>query len=77
MFRYVCFLNRKEGQKDLDALFGKAKYQEMRRNFSGALELINQAVVAYPKLVPAIIEKMKILLALQNWEEAVDVAQRF
>ena len=34
--------NRLEGPRDIDALFGKAKFYEMRRNFSGALELINQ-----------------------------------
>lgn len=67
---------RKPGTKDLDALFGKAKYQEQRRNFSGALDLVNQAVVSYPNFLPAIVEKMKILLALQNWEETVEVAQR-
>ena len=64
------------GTKDLDALFGKAKYQEMRRNFSGALELVNQAVVIFPNYLPSLIEKMKLQLALRNWEECVDAARR-
>ena len=73
----ICLIYlSQEGTKDLDALFGKAKYQEMRRNFSGALELVNQAVVAFPNYLPSLIEKMKLQLALRNWEECVDAAHR-
>lgn len=63
--------------KDIDALFGKAKYMETRRNFSSALDLISQAVVAYPNFLPALIEKMKVQLALQDWEQTIETAQRF
>ena len=58
-------------------MFGKAKFLEMRRNFTGALELINQAVVSYHNFVPALIEKMKIQLALQDWEQTREVADRW
>ncbi len=63
--------------KDIDALFGKAKYNEMRRNFSGALDVISQAIVAVPNFLPALIEKMKLQLALQDWEQTVETAHRF
>ena len=62
--------------KDIDAILGKARYQQNRRNFSGALELINQLIVAYAGFVPGVIEKMKVLLSLQNWDEALDAANR-
>ena len=48
----------------------------MRKNFTGAIELINQALVAFPNYVPSLIEKMKLQLALKNWEECIDTAQR-
>ena len=97
--------NRLEGPRDIDALFGKAKFYEMRRNFSGALELINQVnfrnfafsgrlvmlcfahfdeaftgtfyFSAGCGFVPALIEKMKIQMALQDWEQTVETAHRF
>ncbi|ELU05036.1 hypothetical protein CAPTEDRAFT_159405 [Capitella teleta] len=65
-----------EGIKDIDALFGKAKYMEMKRNFSGAMDIISQAVVAFPNFLPALLEKMRLQLALQDWEQTVETAQR-
>lgn len=65
-----------DGVKDVDALLGKAKYQEMRKHFAGALELTNHAIVSFPNFLPALIEKMKIQLALQDWEQAVETANR-
>ncbi|CAD5116982.1 DgyrCDS5817 [Dimorphilus gyrociliatus] len=64
------------GQKEVDALFGKAKFFEQRKNYSGAIELINQIVVSVPKMVAALVEKMKLQLSLQDWDLAIDVAQR-
>ena len=53
--------------KAIEALIGKSRYMAMRHNYSGALELINQAVVSYPGFMPALIEKMRLQLALQDW----------
>ncbi|CAH3123731.1 unnamed protein product [Pocillopora meandrina] len=69
-------LSGSEVVKNLDALLGKAKYLETKNNFSGALELINQAVVGYPDFIPALIEKMKLQLALQDWDQTLETAQR-
>lgn len=60
----------------MDALFGKARFLLLRCNFSHSLEVLNQAVASYPGFLPAIIEKMKVLLALQDWEQAIDTAHR-
>ena len=38
----IIIIFRLDGPRDVDSLFGKAKFFEMRRNFSGALELVNQ-----------------------------------
>ncbi|XP_020612885.1 tetratricopeptide repeat protein 21B-like [Orbicella faveolata] len=69
-------LGGSEVVKNVDALFGKAKYLETKNNFSGALELINQAVVGYPDFIPALIEKMRLQLALQDWDQTLETAQR-
>ncbi len=65
-----------EGAPDVEALLGKARCLELRHNFSGALELINRAIITYPELLPALVEKMKIQLQLQDWEQMVDTALR-
>ena len=36
-----------------------------------------QAVVAFPNFLPALIEKMKIQMALQDWEQTVETAHRY
>ncbi|XP_076851637.1 tetratricopeptide repeat protein 21B [Brachyhypopomus gauderio] len=58
------------------ALMGKVQYYEFRQNYSGALETVNQVIVSYPSFIPALVKKMKLLLNLQDWEQAVDAAQR-
>ncbi|XP_066543938.1 tetratricopeptide repeat protein 21B isoform X2 [Amia ocellicauda] len=65
----------KEGA-DVFALMGKAQYFELRQNYSGALETINQIIVSFPEFLPAFIKKMKLLLTLQDWEQTVEAAQR-
>uniref|UniRef100_A0A8C0BSC9 Tetratricopeptide repeat domain 21B n=1 Tax=Buteo japonicus TaxID=224669 RepID=A0A8C0BSC9_9AVES len=61
---------------DVFALLGKAQYFEVRQNYSGALETVNQIIANFPNFVPAFIKKMKLQLALQDWEQAVETAHR-
>ncbi|XP_071603569.1 tetratricopeptide repeat protein 21B isoform X3 [Heliangelus exortis] len=61
---------------DVFALLGKAQYFEVRQNFSGALETVNQMIANFPNFIPAFIKKMKLQLALQDWEQAVETAHR-
>lgn len=61
---------------DPEAVFGRAKYFENLGNFSRALEILNQAVVLFPNYTPALVEKMKMQLALQDWEQTLDSCQR-
>ncbi|XP_012939708.1 tetratricopeptide repeat protein 21B isoform X2 [Aplysia californica] len=65
-----------DGSRNVSALFGKAKYFELRHNYSGALELINQVVVGQTNFLPAFVEKMKLQLALQDWDQTLEAAQR-
>ncbi|XP_061464567.1 tetratricopeptide repeat protein 21B [Rhineura floridana] len=61
---------------DIFGLMGKAQYFEMRQNYSGALETVNQIIANFPHFLPAFIKKMKLQLALQEWEQATETAQR-
>lgn len=77
MFVYVQVLaagNREH--KDLEALLGKAVCLERKEQFAPALELLNQVVVGYPWFLPALVEKARLLLALDDWEQAMETAQR-
>lgn len=53
------------------------QYNEVRQNYSGALETVNQVIVSFPSFTPALVKKMKLLLNLQDWEQTVDAAQRY
>ncbi|KAL3836422.1 hypothetical protein ACJMK2_021855 [Sinanodonta woodiana] len=75
-FKYFEDAISKDGASDIDALFGKAKCFEMRHNYSGSLELVNKVIVTYPNFLPALVEKMKLQLALQDWEATLETSQR-
>ncbi|NXA46707.1 TT21B protein, partial [Nothocercus julius] len=62
--------------KDVFALLGKAQYFEVRHNYSGALETVNQIIANFPNFLPALVKKMKLQLALQDWEQAFETAHR-
>ncbi|XP_053327438.1 tetratricopeptide repeat protein 21B [Spea bombifrons] len=61
---------------DIFAMMGKAYYLELRQNLSGSLESVNKIIVSYPNFVPALVKKMKLQLALQDWEQTVETALR-
>ena len=61
----------------VDVLLGKCCYYYQRHNFSHSLELASQAVAAHPRFLPPLVEKMRIQLALQDWDQAAETAQRY
>lgn len=61
---------------DVFAMMGKAHYYELRQNYSGALEAVNKILASSAGFLPALIKKMNLQLALQDWEQAVETALR-
>ncbi|XP_066572827.1 tetratricopeptide repeat protein 21B [Amia ocellicauda] len=57
-------------------LMGKVRYFIKRQNFSGAIEIVNQIIVAQPGFLPALIVKMNLFLAQQDWEQTMETGQR-
>uniref|UniRef100_A0A8D0G2E5 Tetratricopeptide repeat domain 21A n=1 Tax=Sphenodon punctatus TaxID=8508 RepID=A0A8D0G2E5_SPHPU len=62
---------------DIFGMMGKAKYFMTQQNYSGALEVANQIIVLFPDFVQALILKMRLLLAKQDWEQSIDVLKEF
>ncbi|XP_034282528.1 tetratricopeptide repeat protein 21B isoform X4 [Pantherophis guttatus] len=71
-----CFDEGLQNENDIFGLMGKAQYYEARQNYTGALETLNQIIANFPCFLPAFIKKMKLQLALQDWEQSVETAQR-
>ncbi|KAL7991671.1 hypothetical protein Chor_015927 [Crotalus horridus] len=71
-----CFDEGLQNGNDIFGLMGKAQYFEVRQNYSGALETVNQIIANFPHFLPAFIKKMMLQLALQDWEQAAETAQR-
>ncbi|XP_053122295.1 tetratricopeptide repeat protein 21A isoform X2 [Hemicordylus capensis] len=61
---------------DIFGMMGKTKYFMVQQNYSGALEIISQLVVTFPFFTPALVTKMKLHLALQDWEQSVEESKR-
>ncbi|KAM4605930.1 tetratricopeptide repeat protein 21B-like [Polymixia lowei] len=55
-------------------LMGKVKYFMDKQNFSESLEFVNRIIISHPDFLPALLMKMKVFLALQDWEQAVESA---
>ncbi|CAK7311819.1 Tetratricopeptide repeat protein 21A [Vulpes lagopus] len=62
--------------KDVLGLMGKATYLMMQQNYSGALEVVNQITVTSGSFLPALILKMQLFLARQDWEQTVEMGHR-
>ncbi|XP_073437605.1 tetratricopeptide repeat protein 21A isoform X3 [Dendrobates tinctorius] len=65
-----------QGNKDLFGIIGKAECLMMQKNYSGALDMINQTIVSYPKFTAALVLKMKYVIAMQDWDQSLEIAQR-
>ncbi|XP_075412150.1 tetratricopeptide repeat protein 21A [Tenrec ecaudatus] len=62
--------------RDVLGVMGKATYLLLQQNYSGALEVVSQLTVAFPGFLPALVLKMKLFLAKQDWEQTIETAQR-
>lgn len=48
----------------------------MQQNYSGALEVVNHIAVVSRSFVPALVLKMRLFLARQDWEQTVEIGHR-
>ncbi|KAI4553985.1 hypothetical protein MJT46_016165 [Ovis ammon polii x Ovis aries] len=62
--------------RDVLGLMGKVMYFTMLQNYSGALEVVNQITVTCGSFLPALVLKMQLFLARQDWEQTVEMGHR-
>jgi tetratricopeptide repeat protein 21B len=63
-------------QKYFDAMLGCSKCKELTNQFSQALDCVNRILVSNPNLVGIVVEKMKLQLCSQDWDQCNEVALR-
>lgn len=61
---------------NLDALMGRAKVLEGKRQWQQALDCLNKVIVCHSWYLPALIEKAKTLMMTADWDQALDTANR-
>lgn len=63
-------------KKDLEALMGQAKLAHLKESYKEALDHLSQVIGTHAWFLPALVEKSLVLLAMGDWEQAVETAQR-
>ncbi|KAL0481696.1 tetratricopeptide repeat protein [Acrasis kona] len=63
-------------QKDVEAQMGMARHLEKNKEFKGAVDCLNKIIVNSPNFVPALVEKMRLLLTMGEWEQCFESATR-
>ncbi|XP_014219398.1 tetratricopeptide repeat protein 21B-like [Copidosoma floridanum] len=66
----------RENSRHFDALLGAAKARELQGDHSGAMLILNPLVVRYPRLSLPLVEKMNNLLAVKEWDQVLETANR-
>mmetsp|Transcript_72654 Transcript_72654/g.187410 ORF Transcript_72654/g.187410 Transcript_72654/m.187410 type:complete len:1345 (-) Transcript_72654:48-4082(-) len=61
---------------NLEALMGKAKVLEGKRQWQQALDCLNKVIVMHPFYLPALLEKTKTLMMTADWDQALESATR-
>ncbi|CDQ97651.1 unnamed protein product [Oncorhynchus mykiss] len=73
----ICYLDGGgQHSRDVFGMMGKAKYFMNQHNFIGSQQVVNQIVTSHSDFLPGLMLKMKLFLALQDWEQALDTAAR-
>lgn len=65
-----------ESGKHFNALLGLAKFKELRGDHSEAISILNSLIVRYPKMSLPLVEKINNLLALKDWDQVLETANR-
>lgn len=66
----------KSNSKHLNALLGCAKFKEYHDDHLGAIAILNALIVRYPKYSFPLVEKMLNQLAMKEWEQVLETANR-
>ena len=59
-------------KKSLEALLGKAKVLEKAKKYEMGITVLSEASVVFPHFKPALVEKAKLHMLNNEWDQAVD-----
>ncbi len=62
--------------RDLEAMLGQCVIFRKERKASMALEVCNRIIAYFPNFVPALVERLYILLEMLSWDALLEAAQR-
>jgi len=65
-----------QGRRDLDALMGMACLYVRGKQFEESIKILNTAIVDFSSFLPALLTKTKIMIALEEWEQADKIVQK-
>ena len=57
-------------------MLGRAKFLENQREYTQALEALNNVIVLFSWFLPALTEKANILLMMGDWDQAFETVHR-
>ena len=75
-FDFTVDANEENNKKSLEALLGKVKLFEKVKKYDNALQILSEACVCFPHFAPAMIEKAKLHIANNEWDQASDAIQQ-
>jgi tetratricopeptide repeat protein 21B len=71
-FDNVIEMLENDNKKSLEALLGKAKVYERQKKYENGIQILSEACVCFPKFKPALIEKGKLHIQNNEWDQAID-----
>jgi len=75
-FDFCIDASEENGKKSLEAMLGKVKVFEKVKKYDAAIQILSEACVCFPNFKPAVIEKAKIHIANNEWDQASDAIQQ-
>ncbi|XP_046833910.1 tetratricopeptide repeat protein 21B-like isoform X2 [Vespa crabro] len=66
----------KTHSRHFNALMGTARYKQYCGDHTGAISILNSLIVHYPKLSFPLVEKLANQLAMKDWEQVLETANR-
>lgn len=66
----------KKSEHDLVSLMGRARANEIKKDFDGAMADLDKVIVEYKDFLPGLLVKSRVLMVMGNWDEAMNVTQR-
>eukprot|EP00826_Nyctotherus_ovalis_P013769 TRINITY_DN1376_c0_g6_i1.p1 TRINITY_DN1376_c0_g6~~TRINITY_DN1376_c0_g6_i1.p1 ORF type:complete len:1241 (-),score=463.36 TRINITY_DN1376_c0_g6_i1:317-4039(-) len=62
--------------KHISTLLAMAKTLEVEKKFKDSLSVLSDVTVVYKDLVPALLEKARLLIYLNEWDQVIDAVQK-